>query len=361
MDEPQTDRLPALDLLRGLAALAIVTRHLPWPGDVVGFLPRDYLAVDLFFVLSGFVLARAYWPSLSQRRGRASFAIGRLVRLGPLYLLATLLAAGIAVAEGAPRGPWAATLGLNLLFFPGPRDVGLGPNLFPFVFPAWSLFWELLANLVLAVVAFRLRGPFLTAIVLTGIVLVALTARQFGSLDAGVRWSSFLGGGSRVLFGFFAGVALFHVHGRLRVRGTLPDWLLGLVLLAAFAPDPSLAFGAAYDFLVAVLLFPLLVLLAADARSTPLSRRVGIGLGGLSYGAYVLHEPLMHLAKLFVPAERLAESNTALIGLAGFSIVAAWVATRWFDTPVRRWIGRRIAAQRGRAAASFTTTSPVAR
>jgi peptidoglycan/LPS O-acetylase OafA/YrhL len=360
MEEPKTDRLPALDLLRGLAALAIVTRHFPWPGDVVGFLPRDYLAVDLFFVLSGFVLARAYWPELSQRRGQASFAIARVVRLGPLYLLATVFAAAIGLANGNPPGAWAATLGLNLLFLPGPSLAGLSPNLFPFVFPSWSLFWELIANFVLALIAFRLRGPLLTAIVLLGAVALAVTAHQVGSLNAGVRWSTLLGGGSRVLFGFFAGVGVFFVRGRLRVRIAVPDWLLGLVLLAAFVPAPSLAFGEAYDFFIALLLFPLLVLLGADARTTPPSARIGIGLGGISYGAYVLHQPLAQFAEMFVSHERLGGSGIA--GCAGFVIVvmvAAWVATRWFDTPVRRWIGRRLRAQRARDIPSFTTTSPV--
>lgn len=341
MNEPQTDRLVALDLLRGLAALAIVTRHFPWPGDVVAFLPRDYLAVDLFFILSGFVLARAYWAELSQGRGVRSFLVQRLIRLYPLYSLATLLAAAIALINGAPLGAWATTLGANLLFVPAPPDPGMGPNLFPFVYPAWSLFWELLANLLLALTAFRLRGPLLPAILVAGFLLVGLTAWQSGSLDAGARWRDIAGGGCRVLYGFFAGVALFLLHRRLAIRAAVPDWLLGLALLAAFAPA-TLRFGAAYDFLVATLFFPLLVLLGANARTTPLSSRIGVWLGGVSYGAYVLHQPMLQFATWLVPAEQLGASGVpGLIALVFVTLVAAWAATRWIDMPVRLWIRRR--------------------
>lgn len=359
MQEPQTDRLAALDLLRGLAALAIITRHFPWPGDVVGLLPRDYLAVDLFFVLSGFVLARAYWPSLSQREGVRGFLFQRLVRLYPLYLLATLLAAGVSFVDGAPLLSWATALGTNLLFLPAP-EAGLGPNLFPFVYPAWSLFWELLANLLFALIAFRLRGPLLPALLLTGMLLVALTAQQLGSLDAGVRWSTAAAGGYRVLYGFFAGVALHLLHSRLRARIALPDWLLAIVLVAAFVPATGFAFGAAYDFLVAVLLFPLLVLLGADARTTPLSRAVGGWLGGISYAAYVLHQPMLQFATWIVPAERIGAAGLpALLALVLATLAASWAATHWIDTPMRGWVRRRRLAQR--APTMLTTSSPAAR
>ncbi|KRC82530.1 acyltransferase family protein [Sphingomonas sp. Root241] len=360
MDAPQTDRLAALDLLRGLAALAIVTRHFPWPGDLIGFLPRDYLAVDLFFVLSGFVLARAYWPSLSQEQGARTFLVRRLTRLYPLYLLATLLAAAFAFANGAPLGSWAATLGANLLFLPAPPDAAMGPNLFPFVYPAWSLFWELLANLLFAAIAFRLRGPLLPAVLLTGFLLVGLAAQQFGSLDAGARWTDLAGGGCRVLYGFFAGVALYFLHARLRVRIALPDWLLGLALLAAFAPGTGLAFGAGYDFLAATVFFPLLVLLGANARTNPLSRRIGAGLGGVSYGVYVLHQPIQQLGTLLVSTETLGASGIpGLTVLVVVTFIVAWAATRWIDAPAQLWIRRR-RAQCAPADPTLTTSYPAA-
>lgn len=359
MDAPQTDRLVALDLLRGLAALAIVTRHFPWPGDLVGFLPRDYLAVDLFFVLSGFVLARAWWPSLSQGQGARAFLAQRLMRLYPLYLLATLLAAGCAFANGVPPASWAATLTTNLLFLPTPPHMAMGPNLFPFVYPAWSLLWELLANLLFAVIAFRLRGPLLPAILLASLLLIGLTAHQFGSLDAGARWDGFAGGGCRVLYGFFAGVALHLLHARLHLRIALPDWLLGLTLLAAFAPGTTLAFGAGYDFIVATIFFPLLVLLGANAHTTPLSRAIGGWLGGLSYAVYVLHQPVLQFATWMVPAERIGASGMpALVALVFITLAAAWAATHWIDTPVRLWVRRRRAQ---RAPAMLTTSYPAAR
>ena len=69
------DRLETLDLLRGLAALAILARHFPWPEYDVLLLPRSYLAVDLFFTLSGFVIAYSYQHRLEGGLPRRSVVV----------------------------------------------------------------------------------------------------------------------------------------------------------------------------------------------------------------------------------------------------------------------------------------------
>lgn len=270
-------------MLRGVAALAIVTRHFPWPGGEPIMLPRDYLAVDLFFVLSGFVIAHAYGDALAGGRGARWFMVQRVVRLAPLYLLATfsgaliVLATMIAGEAGAPSpAAWATALGLNLFLLPAPPvSAALADVPYAFVGPAWSLLWEMAANLVFALIFLRLTAARLGRLMALGLVLLAVAASTKGSLDAGPYWSSFAGGACRVVWSFFAGVALFRLRERIAFRLRLPDWAIGAALIALFLPPMTMPLGALYDFACAAVALPLLVLLGADARTTPLSRGIG--------------------------------------------------------------------------------------
>jgi peptidoglycan/LPS O-acetylase OafA/YrhL len=76
-----------LDGIRGIAATIVMTRHLPEMFGRLTF-PRCYLAVDLFFVLSGFVIANAYGARLASGMGLAEFMRIRFIRFFPFYILA---------------------------------------------------------------------------------------------------------------------------------------------------------------------------------------------------------------------------------------------------------------------------------
>src|ERR1700761_1914630 len=82
-------KFETLDGLRGIAALAVVLYHLPLPLHALA--PRGYLAVDLFFLMSGFVVAAAYEERLLSGLSTAAFALVRLKRLWPLYGLGVVL------------------------------------------------------------------------------------------------------------------------------------------------------------------------------------------------------------------------------------------------------------------------------
>lgn len=362
----EAQRFVALDLLRGIAALAIVSRHYPWPGGGPPFLPRDYLAVDLFFVLSGFVIAHAYGARLADGMRPSAFLLQRLVRLYPLYLLATLagaavwLAAMLAGAAGAPSpGQWGSALALNLAFAPAPGHAGwLTQVPYPFVGPAWSLLWELGANLMLAWLYPRIARR-LPLVLGGGAAMLALAAATHGSLDIGPYWGDFSGGACRVVYCFFAGVALFRMRPRIAFR--VPDWALGLALLALFLPPATMPLGAAYDAAVALLAMPLVVLLGAEAKGSRVTRQLGAWLGHCSYGVYVLHGPLLLAAGLASPA--LLGRGLMTFGYPGVALVMAaslalaHVATQAFDAPMRRLLRRALDR---RYALAFTTTRPAA-
>jgi peptidoglycan/LPS O-acetylase OafA/YrhL len=353
-------RFATLDLLRGLAALAILSRHYDWPvAGMMHFLPRSYLAVDLFFVLSGFVLAHAYGERLREGFGLGRFLRARLIRLYPLYALATVVVALLLLASRVRRGlelsSWAPALALSLGFAPIPPGWSISTgDLYPFVGVGWSLLWELAVNLLFAAIALRLSRRALAILIAAGLAAIAIAASWYGSLDFGVAWAGAWVGAGRALFGFFAGVAVYRVHRARPAIGVRP-WLLALVLLAALTWEPARG-GGLLDLGIVVAVFPPLVWLAASADEGPRSSAVGIALGRLSYPLYLMQTPVQ---ALMVPALKYGFAGsfaaapwTWFAVYCAVSIAVAWVTAVWFDEPVRAWLSRRFRAPQVTAAQS---------
>ena len=320
-------RIPGLDALRGLAALLVLAYHARGLALPMGVMGHGYLAVDLFFVISGFVLARAYDAPLAAGEG-AAFMVRRLKRLYPMMLLGLLV--GLAIWLAAGRSPVAALvlIGPALGFIPWPWTV----DVFPLNGPQWSLMWELFANLAYAALAPWLTTARLTLLVaVSGIAHAALALiYNTGSLGPyGFNWAA---GAPRVLFGFFAGVLLARLaaEGRLKV----PAAPMGVILVAlAFLLSPPVPYAvqAAFDIVAVLVAFPLLVASAARAKVGPMRPALD-GLAGISYALYALHIPIvMGLARV---AHHLPDgwarwgANAAAIPLA---LAAAWAAHRWFE------------------------------
>lgn len=347
-------RYVSLDLLRGVAALSVVSLHLSRPPDAYGPMPHAYLAVDLFFVLSGFVLAHGYGDRLAAGDARG-FMRQRLRRLYPLYLVATLcggwLARDMLLPDGSlarDAGEWLLGLCANLLLLPAPPVAPDAGALYLGTFPAWSIAWELAANLLYALAAPRLGRRALAALLALGAAGLVATAVHFGSLDVGFGWHNWWGGAGRVIWGFFAGVALQRL-GAHRPRRPLPAWIPALALLAVFAL-PHGAGGIGVDLGFAILGAPLVVALGAAAAPGRLAA-VGTWLGAVSYAVYLLHAPAMNLldklamAVLGQPLTALPELP-ALAVLIAVSLALAHCATERIDLPLRRrrTSGRRRAA-----------------
>jgi peptidoglycan/LPS O-acetylase OafA/YrhL len=347
---PGRQRFLTLDGMRGLAALLIMVFHLH---GLFGYLPiQSYLAVDLFFVLSGFVLAEAYGARLSAGLPWRSFLRIRLARFYPLYLLGTLLGALLAWLSPNPNWgePWWA-LPFSLLMLPSPFT-GV---LFPFVVPAWSLFLELGINAAWAWLRRFLNTRALAwGLGLSAASLAAAGLRQAGvdptghwsskgGLDAGYHWS--LGqawiAASRVAFSFGLGL-LLHRLPRTRLP-RLPPWLLlGLLGLLFCAPIPLGAAGRPwFDLGFALLASPALVLLgSASEPQSPWGQRLFARLGIISYPLYVLHTVVGGLLSWALHAFWGVEAK-ALAPWPGLALAAALVALcLWlnghYDRPLRR-------------------------
>lgn len=348
-----------LDALRGIAALAVISWHggrlFSTDGPVF---TAAILAVDLFFILSGFVLTHAYEQRLNAGMSVPSFIRVRLIRLYPLYLLGFLIA-GVAVAlrlyadmqEGSTELGLAAVL--NALMLPNP-PTGSPPFLFLFNFPAWSLFFELVANILFALFGARLSLRHLMIFVgIAGAALIAITLRN-GSFDMGASWRTFDGGLVRAIFGFFTGVLLYRLRDKFaftaRIQSNAMVCVLAVVTLATFLPRIALGEVRApteLKLLLAMAAYPALILIAAryepGARLLPICSWLGVA----SYAAYVLHVPLHSLGGVVaqLTAEVWLEKYAPISGLLFIVVIgiSAWAADKYWDRPIRAFLNHRLA------------------
>ena len=346
------ERFDLLDGLRGLAALFVVTDHVA-PMWFQNLLPSRQLSVDFFFVLSGFVIAHAYLHRLATGMSALDFMRARVIRLYPLYLLGTIIAAGVALYSYATGqndpGRWnlAETFTFAFLFLPCPPAVprcGFEP--YPLNGPAWSLFFELAANLAFALVARALTQRRLSIFVALAAAILAASDWVFGRMDVGWAWSHFGGGGARVAYSFFAGVLIYITRSSRRLPA-MPAWLGFVCLLAIVAAPLSGAALQIFDLVAALALIPVLVAFAGDAVVTGGAQKFCAALGALSYPLYMVHVPLMRFFDQVVVLPY--PNDLARLGIvAALALALAALSYRFYDIPVRRWVGRRL-ARGGRA------------
>ncbi len=342
----ESGRYVVLDGLRGLAALCVITDHID-AGFLSTALPGRYLAVDFFFVLSGFVLSHVYSERLAAGMSVFGFMRVRLVRLYPLYLVGLLVGFGLSLVQVIRWGMHPAeTLGpplvLNLLMLPSP--LGLT---YPFDAPAWSLFFELVANVVFAALFVRLSPRALWVIVLASALALAACATVFDKLDGGWIPENFVVGFPRVFFGFFAGV-LIHRASQHMILPALPSWMAYILLLALLAV-PTIGPNRAWtDLFVIALGCPALLALSTGARASGRLESALGWVGAMSYGVYVLHVPIIGWlgAALRALAPSLEVPGLALfILVASLALAGAAFLDKLYDKPVRAWLTRRFAVR----------------
>jgi peptidoglycan/LPS O-acetylase OafA/YrhL len=363
----QDQNFVLLDGLRGVGAGLILFGHSAslWGGY---YPPIGAVMVDLFFLLSGFVIAYAYEPKLRAGMGTAEFMQHRIVRLYPLYLLGAVLGlivlSLLALREGKDIGF------LFMQFFPALAGVpspvlGGVTSIYPLNPPSWTLFFELFANLIYALCFRWLRHTrVLIAVTAAFAVSLVIAVYYYDQIHIGMDWRHFFGGFARAGFGFFAGVLAFRLVGSpTRTKRPASNWtfvlMVALPLICLF-PVPADLRVHAELFVVIGLGIPILLL---SQVMEPPARYVALFLsaGRISYAMYILHVPL---AWLFLSQEwrfylyGLAPPIPGLLLLA-LMIGIAWAAEKYYDRPVRRAIVamiRKNARQRSRQTpAAFLT------
>lgn len=331
-------RFLLLDALRGVAALAVVSGHL---GDAWGHPISQFyiLAVDFFFILSGFVIAYAYKAKLAGSMTAPTFWRIRVIRLYPLLVVGAILG-GIAmfiVHGDEPHYQAWKIAGSTLLAAMALPTVlfTMQAAAFPINGPAWSLFFELIANFVYAPVARFLTRNRL--IVLTGMAALLLTLDTVhrGTIESG--WSKYelLGGVFRVFFGFTCGLTLYEIRPTKKFK-SIYGWGL-MAVLAAILLMP-VEFKPVEQLPVSLIIMPLIVWVGSAIDMQGSGVRVVSFLGMLSYPIYILHKPMLELTTaVFHKLDPTGALTFVWVPLQYVIFIgAAWAAFKLIDEPVRK-------------------------
>ena len=342
----------ALDSLRGIAALAVVVFH--FLEMVIYdysklFIGHGFLAVDFFFCLSGFVIGYAYDDRI-RTMGVWEFLKSRLIRLHPMVVFGSVLGlialladpfAGRPLAYGAGRVTLMFLASIVLIPYPAMHERGF--NLFSLNAPAWSLFWEYLANIVYAVAVFRFSRRWLWGFTVVAAVGLCVVGHRAGALSGGWSGGTFWHGGVRVAYSFLAGLLVYRT-GWLRqsqwmIRLRLGFGTLSLLLLLAFVM-PYANGGWVREAAVILVYFPLLVALGAGATLTPRVEKLCTFAGNLSYPLYMTHYAVIWIWGNYYVSRKPDTVHLAGAVTAGVLVMVgfAWVVLVGYDLPVRRWL-----------------------
>jgi peptidoglycan/LPS O-acetylase OafA/YrhL len=344
-------RFHLLDALRGIAAAFVMNTHMShslW-------LPTHgaFLAVDLFFCLSGFVIAFAYEKRLTQGMVLRDFMIARWIRLYPLYLLGTIVGLAFffvrkSLYQQSAPGDWVPLLLLALLMLPNFAT----PIPFPLNPPSWSLFAELSLNAIYAALV-RLKvasNLLLTAMALLSLAVLFRWIHLGGStLDVGHYRGTILIGLARAGFEFPIGVLAYRLYIKRHVLGaTQPfSWsakfsavtILAALLILIFLPLPLLRTGLS-QLLGVVFVVPCLVYFGAWIRLPHHYEKACTFLGDMSYPLYALHFNFVFGWPLFDRVHRLSPKLSHLsfpVLVVVFGYIANWLG-KHYDLPARRFL-----------------------
>ena len=379
-------RYAILDGLRGVAALVVILFHgfetyIPFFGTQ--HINHGYLAVDFFFVLSGFVIGYAYddrWDRMSTW----SFFKRRLIRLHPMVVAGTLFGACLfffgesdyfSLIGGTEPWKFFLCIVLGLLMIPAGTGLDIrgwgetnslnGPN--------WSLTFEYIGNILYAFVLRRLPTVVLGMLCVASAFLtmnLALGWDVFGffaqpKYDVIGGWSitpdQMYVGFSRLLYPFLSGLLISRLLPKfitkenpsgspLGIRGGF--WWASLLLVVLFAVPQiggkSCVADGLYQVFAIVVMFPVIVLIGAGSKTTDKrSAKWCETLGNLSYPLYITHFPLMYMQMAWVSSHKDSPVWHHVVLNLGILLVAigiAWAFLKLYDEPVRAWLKKKLYA-----------------
>ena len=357
-----------MQTLNRVAALLVIWYHV-FEGFATSPIDQrfnhGYLAVDFFFILSGFVIGYAYDDRWKTSMTIKDFIKRRLIRLHPMVVMGAVLGAITFYIQGCEK--WDGTqvsismlvlaMLLNLFLIPAVpgsgHEVRGNGEMYPLNGPSWSLFFEYIGNLLYALCIRRMSTKALTVLVIfAGIGLASFAISNlsgFGHL--GVGWSlldyNLLGGFLRLLFSFSMGLLMSRVFKPVHIRGAF--WICSLtiaVLLSVphIGGTEALWMNGIYDSVCSIIIFPILVYLGAAGKTTDKgTSRICKFLGDISYPLYIVHYPFMYLFYAWVWGEKLTFSQTWPVALGLFfgNILLAYLCLKLYDEPVRKWLSKR--------------------
>jgi peptidoglycan/LPS O-acetylase OafA/YrhL len=365
-------RYEILDGLRGVAAMLVVIYHLfetYYHGSAAQPLNHGYLAVDFFFVLSGFVIGYAYddrWDKMSLK----DFFKRRLVRLHPMVIMGTLIGAiffYFGECNDFPfisQTPWwmlllMMFLGFTMLPALTKWDIRGWGETNSLNGPAWTLMWEYLANILYALfirhfsktvlAIFVAFAAFLTLNLTLNLDVFGLFTNRIDTAYTVIGgWSitpeQICIGASRLLYPFFAGLLLSRINKLIKVKAGF-WWCASLITILLVAPhigsgDTAWMNGAFEAFCI-IAMFPLIVSMGAGSDISGKSVKVCKFFGEISYPLYITHYPLIYMQVAWVSRHQHLPLGTHIcvaVGIFFLAIGMAYACLKLYDLPVRDWL-----------------------
>lgn len=355
-----------LDGLRGVAAIMVVIFHFfetfTGGNHLVQVINHGYLAVDFFFVLSGFVIGYAY-DDRWNRMTLIDFFKRRLIRLHPMIIMGMLIGALAYYFSASPilfpqisgmplwKLIFIMLIGFTLLPVPTSMDIRGWGEMYPLNGPAWTLFFEYLANIFYALFIRRFSNTALAVLVfLAGGALIHLAVTSpNGDLVGGwsLETAQIRIGLTRLMYPFFAGLLLSRISKPGRIKHAFVWCSLMIIMVLSFprvGGSEHLWMNGLYDSLSILFLFPLIVYLGASGEvKGELMSKLCRFLGDISYPVYIIHYPLIYVFTAWVVDHQvpLNEAWPAGLLLLAASIAIAYGSFRFYDLPVRKWLARR--------------------
>ncbi len=365
-----------LDGLRGVAALLVVWYHVFEGyafagGTLIESINHGYLAVDFFFILSGFVIGYAYDDRWGKSLTVKNFFKRRLIRLHPMVVMGTVLGVITFCIQGSEQwdGTHVATsmvmwaLLFAMFFIPAYPGAGYevrgNGEMFPLNGPSWSLFFEYIGNILYALFIRRLSTKALTVfVVLLGICLACFAIFDVSGYGMiGVGWTlnsvNFVGGLLRMLFPFSLGLLLSRNFKPVKVRGAF--WICSFVLLVLFCVPyvegvEPICMNGLFEAFCIVVVFPVLIILGASGNTTDkTSTRICKFLGDISFPLYITHYPFMYLFySWLIENQYFTFGETWRVALCVYvwNILVAYLCLKFYDEPVRRWLSKKFLKKR---------------
>lgn len=340
---------PALDGARGIAAISVFFYHISDYFGGLQFLQGSFLAVDLFFLMSGFVIALSYERSLiSGTRSFRSFVWARALRLYPLYLMACGIGFTyffVKYLTGSDDAPSMLQLSeaipATILLAPWAPAAEWGFTPYPFAPSAWSLSFEFWYNILYALLAIRLGTKVLLGVSAISLAILIHQALQWGSIDMGWSIATMPGGSARFWFSFSVGILIFR-H-QVKNMSSNKAFLSLSMLCFAFVAIPKDALWLGILWIAAV--FPMALVFGGAYQITGLSSKLCNHLGRLSYGIYILHAPIVlfqtGIFKVFL-GDRWADHKSLIgISISASVLLLSWICTYYIDEPLRKHLKKR--------------------
>ncbi len=357
---------PILDGLRGVASVTVVIFHLCEANSTSRFtqiINHGYLAVDFFFLLSGFVIGYAYddrWNKMSI----GSFFKRRLIRLQPMVIMGSIVGALFYYTQASSIFPlvdihitpvWKviAFMLLGCLMIPVWPSIEIRgwTETYPLNGPAWSLFFEYVVNILYAIGIRKFPKWLLALLVFLSAIFLFQWAVFGPNGDVIGGWAldptQLHVGFARVMYPFFAGLLLFRI-GKLASIKHAFIWCSMLVIvtlsLPRFGGEQHLWINGLYEALVIIFIFPLIIYLGASGEiKNSYQKKVCKFLGDISYPIYITHYPLVYLYTGWVYDNKPSTENRFIFGAIVFisALLIAYASLKYYDEPVRKWMQKK--------------------